>query len=81
MAKYAPFAVESVGETSVRFDCSLRDQTHRAWGVILIQESPSTTSQATPTHVHRAVYNNRTRNETYRVDDILYPWVRPLAVV
>ena len=31
MAKHAPFAVESVGETRVRFGCSLRDLIRWAW--------------------------------------------------
>jgi hypothetical protein len=64
MAKHAPFAVESVGERRVRFSCSLRDLVR--WvehggqrDVILIQVSPSTTSQANPTHIHRAIDNNR----------------------
>ena len=32
MAEYAPFTVESVGETRIRFSCSLRYLIRRAWG-------------------------------------------------
>jgi len=63
MAKYAPFAVESVGEDKSQiqlFTCVISSVEHGGQrDVILVKVSPSTTSQATPTHIHRAVDNNR----------------------